>query len=149
MKQRYFNATIFLLLFLTTAFVGLYIGQNYLHFDSRRNDPHSEYWHQKFHEKLNITSNQAKKLSIIEDRFDRERKALEKQISLASKELAQAIKKDKTFSLQVKEATNKIHAAMGELQKATLRHFFQMRPILTEEQNKRLEDMVSDALENQ
>ncbi len=148
MKQRYLNAIIFLLLFLTTTFVGLYIGQNYLHFESKERDTYFVHWHQKLHEKLNITPNQTKKLLIIENRFHTERQALEKQIYLANKELALAIKKDKTFSLQVQEATNKIHKAMGELQKATLQHFFQMRPILTEGQNLKLEKMVSDALEN-
>ncbi|MBO6548531.1 MAG: periplasmic heavy metal sensor [Rhizobiales bacterium] len=148
MKKRYFNAIIFLLLFLVTAFTGLYIGQNYLHFETRGRDAHSGHWHQKFHEKLNITSDQAKKLLKIEDSFSNKRKALEKRIYLANRELAQAIKKDKNFSLQVQQATNKIHEAMGELQKATLQHFFEMRPILTENQNLKLEKMVSDALEN-
>ena len=89
------------------------------------------------------------KLSPIEEKFISKRKALERQIGLANKELAEAIKKDKSLSLNVEKATSKIHQVMGELQRVTLEHLFEMRPILTDEQNRKLEQMITDALEAQ
>lgn len=147
MKLRYFNAIIFLLLFLATAFAGLYLGQSYLHFEDIGHGTHSERLHKALHANLNITQIQAKNLKAIEDRFYTQSKVLEEQIYLANKELSQAIKQSQTFSLQVQEATSKIHQMMGELQKATLKHFFQMRPFLTDKQNQKLEKMITDALE--
>lgn len=149
MSKRYFIAFAFLLLFLATAFAGLFIGQNALRSDSAESRRHSAVWHQKFHDRLKISHLQELKLEVIEERFYLKRKALEGKIKLANIELAKAIKTDKSLSPSVQEATNKIHQAMGELQKATLEHLFEMRPILTDEQNRILEQMVTDALEDQ
>lgn len=149
MRKRYLIALIFLLIFSVTAFSGLYIGQNVLHFNNTVSENSTRHWHQIFHEKLEITEVQSLKLSPIEEKFETKRKALERQIELANKELAEAIKKDKSLSLNVEKATSKIHQAMGELQKVTLEHLFEMQPILTDQQNRKLEQMITDALEAQ
>lgn len=149
MNSRNFKAAIFLLFFLISGFAGLYLGQNYLHFDGWKSEANSDHWHLISHEKLKITPQQEKDLSAIENRFYEQRKAIEKQINSANQELAKAITDDKFFSKKVQEATNKIHQSMGELQNLTIQHLFEMRPILTEEQYKKLEQMVTDALKNQ
>ena len=149
MSKQYIIAFIFLILILATAFAGLFIGQSALQSDKIQSRKHSAMWHQKFHDRLKISDVQELKLKAIEERFYRKRKALEQKIKLANTELAKAIKTDKSLSRNVQEATNKIHQAMGELQKATLEHLFEMRPILTDQQNRILEQMVTDALEDQ
>lgn len=148
MIQRYFTAILFLVLFLTTAFAGLYIGQSYLHSDTGQHGTHGDHWHNMFHERLQITKAQEQQLLVIENRFHAQRTALENEIYRANQQLSTAIRKDKAFSPQVQEATNKIHKTMGELQNATIKHYFQMRPVLTDEQNLKLEKMVTDALES-
>ncbi len=148
MNQRNIKAAIFLLFFLISGFAGLYVGQNYLHFDGWKSEAKSDHWHLISHEKLKITPKQATQLSEIEDRFYEQHKALELQISTANQELAKAITNDKFFSQKVQEATNKIHQSMGELQKLTIQHLFEMRPILTDEQYQKLEQIVTNALKN-
>ena len=61
-------------------------------------------------------------------------------------ELAEAIKEGGYFSPHVQEAVDKIHNAMGELQKLTLRHLADMQAILSEDQNKKLEEKVVEQL---
>lgn len=149
MSKRYLTAVVFLLIFLVIAFTGLYIGQNILYYNHQENKTHSTHWHLKFHHKLKLTKVQMSKLSEIEEEFSLKRKALEQKIQSANKDLAAAIKSDKAFSIKVQEATNQIHQAMGELQKETLQHLFKMQPILTDEQNRKLEQLITDALEAQ
>lgn len=150
MKRRYINATAFILIVLAVAFGGLYLGQHFMRMPHDHHTRDSGSWHQALHDKLHITSEQETKLADIEKRYRQRHQYLEEQMRLANMELADAIKADKSFSPKVQAATDKIHHAMGELQKATLEHLFEMRPTLTDEQNRKLEQMVTDALyENQ
>ncbi|PIR33662.1 MAG: heavy metal resistance protein [Alphaproteobacteria bacterium CG11_big_fil_rev_8_21_14_0_20_44_7] len=146
MKKRYINATLFLLIVLAVAFGGQYIGTHYMQSHDHKHHTDSVGWHKVLHDRLNITAEQDKQLVDIEKRYRQRRLYLEEQMRLANMELAEAIKADKSFSPNVQAATDKIHQAMGELQKATLEHLFEMRPILTDEQNQKLEQMVTDAL---
>lgn len=148
MKKRHTAAAVFVLILLTAAFGGLYIGQRFI---GQPRDHHADSagWHRILHEKLHITADQAAKLSDVEKRYQQRRQYLEEHLRLANMELADAIKADKAYSPRVEAATDKIHKAMGELQKATLEHLFEMRPILTDEQNRKLEQMVTDALYEQ
>lgn len=147
MKKRYINATLFLLIVLAVAFTGQYIGTHYMQgHDDHNHHTDSAGWHKVLHDRLHITAEQDKQLIDTEKRYRQHRQYLEEQMHLANMELAEAIKADKSFSPNVQAATDKIHQAMGELQKATLEHLFEMRPILTDEQNKKLEQMVTDAL---
>ena len=146
MKKRYINASIFLIVVLATTFGGLYLGQNLMHGPHTQHNHDSAGWHQVLHEKLNITPEQDVKLSEIEKRYKQRRQYLQEQMRLANMELAEAIRNDKSFSPKVQAATDKIHHAMGGLQKATLEHLFEMRPILTTEQNQKLEQLITDAL---
>lgn len=146
MKKRYVTATVFMLVVLATAFGGVYIGQYFMQASRAYHAHDSGGWHQILHDKLYISKEQETELTDIEKHYRQRRQYLEEKIRLANMELAEAIKADKAFSPRVQAATDKIHHAMGELQKATLEHLFEMRPILTDEQNRKLEQMVTDAL---
>ena len=65
----------------------------------------------------------------------------------ANQELAAAIAKSKGYSPEVAAAVEKVHQHMGELQKASLEHLFEMRTVLTPEQGERLFQLAHDALE--
>jgi Spy/CpxP family protein refolding chaperone len=145
MKRRYINATAFVVIVLAVGFGSLYLGQHFRGY-SQMHSRDSVGWHKVLHDRLNITAEQDKQLVDTEKRYRQRRQYLEEQMRLANMELAEAIKADQSFSPNVQAATDKIHRAMGELQKATLEHLFEMRPILTDEQNQKLEQMVTDAL---
>jgi Spy/CpxP family protein refolding chaperone len=150
MKKRYVNATFFILIVLATAFGGLYLGQSAMQDNHVHQNSESADWHQLLHKKLQISAEQDAQLSEIEKHYRQQKQYLEEQMRLANMELAEAIKADKSFSPKVQAATDKIHHVMGGLQKTTLEHLFEMQPILTDEQNRKLEQMITDALyENQ
>jgi nickel and cobalt resistance protein CnrR len=86
------------------------------------------------------------KLIPIEEKFAQRKKTLEADIHQANKELAAAINEDGNYSPRVQQSVDKIHTAMGELQKVTLEHLFEMHSVLTPEQRKKLNSLTTDAL---
>ena len=129
---------------LLIAFVSLNIGQNLSkesHGHSRHGDAHAY-----LHQKLDITVEQEKKLSQLEEKYQKRKAYLEKAMSLANMELADAISSNKSYSKDVQNSVDKIHKAMGEIQKATLEHLFEMQNILDEKQNEKLIDIITNSL---
>lgn len=102
--------------------------------------------HQWIHSQLKLTPEQEAQLAPIEQRYDEQKRHFSELIRLANMELAQALLQDRADSPGVGEIVAKIHAAQGELQKATLRHVFEMKPVLTSEQYDRLLNLTANAL---
>ncbi len=105
-------------------------------------DPHK--W---LHKELHITDAQHKALEPIETRYAERERVLREKMRQANRELAAAIAKSKAYSPEVAAAVEKVHQHMGELQKASLEHLFEMRTVLTPEQSERLFQLAHDALE--
>jgi Spy/CpxP family protein refolding chaperone len=102
--------------------------------------------HLWIHTQLGLSDDQEKQLAPIEQRYDEQKKHFGELIRLANMELAQALLSDKDDSPRVKAAIAKIHQAQGELQDATLRHVFEMKPILRAEQYDKLLNLTANAL---
>lgn len=102
--------------------------------------------HLWFHKQLGFTAEQEKQLVPIEQRYEEQKQHYGELIRLANIELAQAILADKEDSARVKAAIAKIHEAQGQLQDATLRHVFEMRPVLKPEQYEKLLNLTANAL---
>lgn len=117
------------------------VGNSFMGHHESAHDPH-----QWLHEQLNLTAEQDKKLQPVEEKFAERKKALEAEIHQANKELATAINEDGNYSPRVQQSVDKIHHAMGELQKVTLEHLFEMHSVLTPEQRKKLNSLTTDAL---
>ncbi len=145
MKKRYINALSLIVIVLLVAFGAMYASQHYM---NMQHDfvGHSGDTHNYLHSKLGITREQDTKLQEIEANYQKRKLYLEETIRLANMELADAIKKNPSFSPEVQQAVDKIHQAMGELQKASLEHLFQMQPILSPQQNEKLKNLMTDAL---
>jgi len=90
--------------------------------------------HDLVHHDLNLSKDQTVNLEVIEDRFANHKSELEARLRRANRALAEAISADKTNSPRVQAAIEAFHQAMGELQKLTIEHVFEMRELLTEEQ---------------
>ncbi len=103
--------------------------------------------HDWLHKELHVTPAQHKALEPIEARYAERERALREKMRQANQELATAITKSKGFSPEVAAAVEKVHQHMGELQKASLEHLFEMRTVLTPEQSERLFQLAHDALE--
>jgi nickel and cobalt resistance protein CnrR len=104
--------------------------------------------HKWLHRELRVTAEQQKALEPIEAKFAARDRILREQMREANRELAAAIARSKGASPEVSAAVEKIHRHMGELQKASLEHLFEMRTVLTPEQGERLLQLAQKSLEN-
>ena len=102
--------------------------------------------HSVVHEKLDLSADQNRRLDVIEARFVPQRTALEGEVRAANRELAAAIAASQGDTPEVQAAVDHFHAAMGDLQKATLAHIFEMRSVLTPAQAEVFDAAVADAL---
>lgn len=103
-------------------------------------------YHYGIHARLGLTPAQEKSLEPIEEKFAGRRNELMARIREGNRDLAGAMVSDRSDSVRVKAAVDKIHRAQGDLQNAVLEHVFAMRPILSDAQYERLIKMTADAL---
>lgn len=106
-------------------------------------------YHQWIHDQLNLTEDQERRLAGSEQRYEEARRHCEKLIAIANVELAEAIRRDQIYSPAVERSVSEIHDAMGQLQRATLKHIFEMKEVLDPDQYERLMDLTEEALEAQ
>jgi nickel and cobalt resistance protein CnrR len=104
--------------------------------------------HQVVHDQMDLTAAQAQRLDEIEARFAAERTELEAEVRTANRELSDAIAQSRGDTPQVQAAVDHFHSAMGELQKATIAHVFEMRAVLTPEQAEVFDRAVVDTLQS-
>ena len=102
--------------------------------------------HSIVHDQLDLTADQETRLEVIEARFASQRVALEADVRAANRELADAIAASEGDSPQVQAAVDHFHVAMGDLQKATIAHVFEMRSVLTPQQAQVFDRQVVGAL---
>ncbi|HET9630649.1 MAG TPA: periplasmic heavy metal sensor, partial [Novosphingobium sp.] len=82
----------------------------------------------------------------LEADFATQRQALDARLREANAGLAAAMASEHQYGPKVAEAVDRCHMAMGELQKATLRHVFAMRAVLRPDQAARFDEAVAKAL---
>jgi len=102
--------------------------------------------HEVLHHKLALDADQQAKLKVLEDRFAVQRRALELELRATNARLAEAIEAEHGNGPRVTAAVDQSHAAMGELQKATLAHIFAMRQLLRADQTSQFDAAVVKAL---
>lgn len=146
MKKPYFQALVFIVLVALVAIAGVYAGQHYFHHTHKDAPDFSldEY----FHEHLDLSPDQEKKLEAMELGYKEKLKYLEEKLKLANMELAQAIREDAKYTQRIEQAIIDNHTTMGELQKLTFKHLFEMQKVLTLEQNAQMNQEIANALFN-
>ncbi len=102
--------------------------------------------HDVLHHRLALDANQESRLKELEQRFAVERRALELELRADNARLAEAIEAEHGNGPRVAAAVDRSHAAMGELQKATLVHIFAMRQLLRPDQTAQFDQAVVKAL---
>lgn len=112
---------------------------------SRHHAPGGEL-HALMHDRLDLDPAQKARIEALEADFARQRQALDAQLRQANAELAAAMTSEHAFGARVSTAVDHSHMAMGELQKATLRHIFAMRAVLRPDQAARFDAAVGKAL---
>ena len=141
MTQVQRTALIALIVFLA-AVGGVFAGRWLIAYTS----PPGRELHTLLHDGLQLTQDQEAKLQILESHFAVRRQALELELRADNAKLAEAIQAEHGNGPRVREAVDRSHAAMGELQKETLAHIFAMRQLLTPDQAAKFDQGVVKAL---
>lgn len=102
--------------------------------------------HVLMHEKLDLDPDQKRRIAALEADFGTQRQALDASLRAANADLARAMGSEHQFGPAVSQAVDRSHMAMGELQKATLRHVFAMRAVLHPDQAAQFDKAISKAL---
>jgi hypothetical protein len=102
--------------------------------------------HALMHEELQLDAVQKARVEVMEAEFAEQRKLLDSRLREANSELAAAIASEHQYGPKVAGAVDHCHMAMGELQKATLRHVFAMRAVLRTDQAAQFDAAVGKAL---
>ena len=108
--------------------------------------PQTSELHEVLHHQLKLDAGQEARLGVLEQQFAVRRRAFELDLRAANARLAEAIQAEHGNGPRVAVAVDASHAAMGELQKATLAHIFAMRQILRPDQADRFDRAVVKAL---
>lgn len=103
--------------------------------------------HAWLHDELKLTAAQQDALKAVEARFEERERPLREQMRQANRDLAVALGTHKALTPEVMAAVEQVHRHMGELQKVSLEHLFEMRAVLTPEQADRLLRLAQQGLE--
>lgn len=111
----------------------------------------SEYTHQDFHNRLyselRLTPDQRAFMGALEERHAAEDRALNQALASANRALAEILGRETAYTNEVDSALGNVHAAMLELQKAAVRHLYEMRDILDANQRKTFDRHVAETMQ--
>jgi hypothetical protein len=124
------------------AIAGVFVGRSLV---ARPEQPGTEL-HSLLHDRLDLDTGQHAALATLERRFALRRQSLELELRADNARLAAAIEAEHGDGPQVRQAVDRSHATMGDLQKETLAHIFAMRQILRPDQTARFDQAVVKAL---
>lgn len=102
--------------------------------------------HDLLHQKLDLDASQHQRLEVLEKRFAVQRQALELELRAGNARLAAAIEAEHGYGPRVSAEVDRSHKVMGELQKETLEHVFEMRAILRPDQAPQFDEAMVKAL---
>jgi Spy/CpxP family protein refolding chaperone len=108
-------------------------------------DPAGLSLHEWMHQHLEVTPAQHAVLDPLERAYETERLQLRQQIRQLGSELARAVR-DAAPSGTILATQEKLNAAQGQLQQATLKHFLEMKQHLTPAQAEKLAAWTHDSL---
>jgi len=100
--------------------------------------PSEASFHAWLHENLHISPEQHDRLAPFEEKYEADRLRLREEIRAAGQQLAAAIRENNRDSPNLAAALRQLNTAQGELQQATLDHFFVMKDHLQPEQAEKL-----------
>jgi Spy/CpxP family protein refolding chaperone len=98
------------------------------------------------HRELDLSTTQDAAIEEIEARYAARKSALEGEMRRATRDIAAAVSEDASYSPRVRSAVDRFHTTMGELQHATIEHVFEMRAVLTPDQQRKFDEIVRSEL---
>lgn len=100
------------------------------------------------HEQLDLTTEQRRRIGLMEAAFVLRQRALQSQMRDANRQLARALVSEHRYGPAAHEATEQFHAAMKVLQEETILHILAMRAVLTPAQAQQFDQTVSQVLDS-
>lgn len=134
-----FRLALLAILFLALGLGSAWVMQDY--FVTKR----SGNFHHRMHHELGLSPTQDAAINEMETRFAAEKREIEERLHQANARLGSLIKEDKRMSPRVQRAVAEIHTAMGDMQRLTLQHIFEMTEVLTPRQADKFYGFVADA----
>ncbi len=98
------------------------------------------------HREIGLSADQDHQISEIEASYAARKRSLEAEMRSATREIADAVVEDKTYSERVRRGITAFHMAMGKLQEETILHVFEMRAVLTPAQQSKFDQIVRATL---
>ncbi|MEZ5275554.1 MAG: periplasmic heavy metal sensor [Opitutaceae bacterium] len=102
--------------------------------------------HNWLHAQLHISDAQLIALEEIEEHFAAEGDLLRNALAKSKAELAIALREEGTFTPRVAAAVEALHFNMGELQKLSIAHLYEMTTVLDPDQTQQLMQYAEMAL---
>jgi nickel and cobalt resistance protein CnrR len=107
--------------------------------------------HEEFHERLfselRLSPAQRALMEALEVRHAPENRALRQALASANRALADQLATQPEFTNEVEAAVVNVHAAMLDLQKASVRHLYEMRDILNDRQKETFDRHVAETMQ--
>jgi nickel and cobalt resistance protein CnrR len=94
--------------------------------------------HDWLHRELKLTADQERMLGPVEAKFGAKQHELATALLEANRNLARVMGEEKAYTPRVAAAVEVVHQRMGDLQKASIEHVFDMRSKLSPEQGDNL-----------
>jgi nickel and cobalt resistance protein CnrR len=94
--------------------------------------------HDWLHRELKLTADQERALGPVEAKFATRQRELAAALLEANRSLARIMGDEKAYTPRVAGAVEVVHQRMGDLQKASIEHVFDMRAVLSPEQGDKL-----------
>lgn len=140
MKRSKFHIVAAILLAALAGFLGAVAAERWFAPDQQ------DGLHEFVHDQLELDPAQEEQLDRLEERYAIENAARELAVRRANIGLAAAMDSEHGYGPEVAAAIDEVHASMGELQKATIRHVFAMRDILDADQQREFDQQVGRSL---
>jgi Spy/CpxP family protein refolding chaperone len=131
-----------LVLSLVGAALGAFGGAQYVIYKMQKPTP----MHELVHRRLDLTNEQTNRIAAMEEKHAKVKAALEAEMRAANGDLAKAFQEKHAYTPEVQAAIDRFHAAMGDLQKETVEHTFEMRSVLTPQQAAEFDQTVVKSL---
>ena len=98
------------------------------------------------HRELALSTDQDRQIEGLEKRFAEQRRLYGGEMHAANRDLAEAISREHTYGPAAKAAIERFHKAMMALQEESVRHVLAMRQVLTPEQAKTFDVLITKNL---
>ena len=103
--------------------------------------------HEWLHRELKLSEAQQEALKPIEAKFAERQQKLTAALRDAHMQLAKAMGEERGYTPRVGTAVEHVHQRMGDLQKSSVEHVFEMRTVLSPEQGDKLLRLAQQSLE--